>query len=419
VVCALHEAVRMNLGRLSFVLLAATSACSKAADKPTAAADSSAAVAAPAPPPVAKPGTLNVAALPALGAADAIEPPSRDIVPGMSIADALAKGAKRDTVDYTLTWKQDVLDLWIAKESNLVTSVEATYKAPELTALSAKWGKQSWGDDAWIGANWLARLNGCQAGECTVSFTRSPMVFLGAAPEPPLGLARLTTTSTRADAERIAGVPLKDRSGVETGFALSLGLDAPDAGPIESIVVDSRSGGDGELYAAALEKAWGKRVARGDALAWFSKDGRWAVETGKYGDTVRYTPILRAADELAQLRALPAKLWHKPKAAVAAAMPDQKDDHLDLAHDEWSYGGDSSAGGAVAVYYDDKGTVDELHIEIAATAETMAAATAAFEAAFGKPTKVEDGLKLTVDGVPFTVTYDEISIRLSAVTSAE
>jgi len=183
----------MKLGQLSLLLLLSTSACNKDKDTPTAkTATGSAQVPAP-----AKPGTLNLATIPPLGAADAIEPPSRDIVPGMTIADALAKGATKDSVDYTLTWKKDVLDLWIAKESNVVVSIEATYKKADYTAMAAKWGKPNWGD-GWIGANWVASLNGCQS-DCTVSFARSPLVFLGATPQPPLGLATLTPKSTLAD----------------------------------------------------------------------------------------------------------------------------------------------------------------------------------------------------------------------------
>lgn len=396
----------MNFGQLSLVLLISTSACSKDRAKP---ADGSAAAAAPAPPPApAKPGTLNLSTVPPLGAADAIEPPSRDIFPTMTIADALAKGAKRDSVDYTLTWKPDVLDLWIAKESNLVISTEATYKKADFTALEAKWGKKNWGD-GWIGANWVASLNGCQS-ECTVSFARSPLVFLGATPQPPLGLATLTPKSTVADAEKLVGISLKER--VETGFALTIGIDASD-GVIDTINVSSPKSGDDDVYAAALDKAWGKRVERGDTSVWFSKDRHWAVETGKYGDTVRYTPIVPAAEEMARLRSLPAKLWLKPKAAVAAALPDQKDDEVTLAPNEWSFGGGSS-GGSVGVTYNDKGVVDQLRIEINATEQTMKEVTATFEAAWGKPTKTEDEIKLTVDGVPFTVVYDQTSITLTA-----
>ena len=399
--------------KLALALLLVTTACNK--DKPTDKPADGSAHAAPTPPP-AKAGTLNLATVPALGAPDPIEPPSRDIVPGMTIAEALAKGATKDSVDYTLTWKKDVLDLWIAKESNLVISVEATYKKAEYTAMAAKWGKPNWGDDGWIGANWVASLNGCQA-ECTVSFARSPMVLLGATPQPPLGLATLTTKSTVADLAKLLGVPIKDRTGVETGFGMAIGVDAND-NLINAIVISSHKGGDDDLYAAALDKAWGKRLERGDTNVWFTKDNHWAVEAGKYGDTVRYTPIVPAADELAMVRTLPAKLWMKPKATVAAAMADQKDDELQLPPNEWSYGGDTS-GGSVGVSYDDKGMVDQLRVQINATEQTMKHVTSVFETTWGKPAKGktadgDDVMKLTVDGVPFVAVYDDHSIVLTA-----
>ena len=395
--------------KLSLVLLLAAAACSK--DKPTDKPVTDSPAAAPAPAP-AKPGTLSLATLPALGAADAIEPPSRDIVPGMTIAEALAKGATKDQVDYTLTWKKDVLDLWIAKESNLVASTEATYSKADFDTLSKKFGKPNWGD-GWIGANWVASLNGCQS-ECTVSFSRSPLVFLGATPQPPLGLATLTTKSTLADVEKIVGVPLTDRNGVDTGFGLSIGVDTSGS-DLDAIVVSSHKGGDDDAYATALDKVWGKR---GETGVWFSKDNRWAVESGKFGDTVRYTPIVPASEEMARLRALPAKLWLKPKAAVAAAMPDQKDDELLLADNEWSFGS-GNGGGSVSVSYDDKSVVSELHVRINATEQTIKQVTAAFEKTWGKPVKEKtaDGdevVKLTVDGVPFTATFNDTSIELGA-----
>ncbi|MFT3700101.1 MAG: hypothetical protein QM831_43550 [Kofleriaceae bacterium] len=391
--------------KTELLLLVAISGCHKD-DKAAAPPPPSPMVVAPPIAEPAKPGTLNLAAVPALGAADKLEPPSRDIVPGMTIAEALAKGAKRDSVDYTLTWKQDVLDLWIAKESNLVVSVEATYKKADFDALAAKWGKPNWGE-GWIGANWVASLNGCQS-ECTVSFARSPLVFLGPTPAPPLGLATLTPSSTIADVQKIAGVPLTDRNGVETGFGLSIGVDGSD-NALEAIVVSSHKGGDDDVFATALDKTWGKRIERGDTFVWFTKDHHWAVESGKYGDTVRYTPILPFADELAKLRTIPAKLWGKTK----AAMPELKEDALELPHNEISFGGNSN-GATVNVSYDDKGVVSELRMQINATEQTMKQLTTAFETSFGKPVKSEDDMKLTVDGVPFVVVYDGTTISLTA-----
>ena len=406
----------MKLGHMGLALLLSTSACKGKATDDKPATGGSGQPAAAMPPPPAKPGTLNLATVPPLGAPDAIEPPSRDIVPGMTIADALAKGATRDSVDYTLTWKKDVLDLWIAKESNLVTMVEATYKKADYTAMAATWGKPNWGD-GWKGKNWLASLNGCQT-DCTVSFTRSPFVLIGATPQPPLGLATLTPTSTLTDVQSIVGVPLKDRSGVDTGFGLDIGVDPTDD-KLGAIVVSSRKGGDDALYADALDKLWGKRIERGDTSVWFSKDNHWAVETGTYGDTLRYTPLQPAVEEMALVRALPAKLWRKPKAAVAAAMREQKDDELQFPATEWSYGGGDNAGASASVSYDDKGVVDQLRVQINASTQNLKQVIGAFEAAWGKPANAktadgEDQHKLTVDGVPFVIVYDERSIVLTA-----
>lgn len=367
----------------------------------------------------AAPGSVRLASLPPLGPPDTIEPPSREIVPGMTIDEALAKGARKDTFDYQLAWKPD-LDLGIDKKSGLVTELVVTYRKADFAAVSAKWGKPSFGDE-WLGANWEARLNGCSGtnGDCTVSFTRSPFVFLGATPQPPLGLATLGPRSPLAEIAKLVGVGLEDRSGVPTGFGLTLGGDPADT-LVGAIVVGGRGDNGGpEQYAMRLDQVWGKRVPAGDKEVWFSKDRRWVVESGLYGDTLRYTPLLPAAEMMTQLRALPVKLWRKPKAALAAAVPDLKNDAVAFPRTEWAYGANDGDGAEVTLSYDDKETVEELRISIFATPTAMKAAVAAFEASWGKPVKAktENGeaeLRLTVDGIPYVVTYEETMIALVA-----
>jgi hypothetical protein len=418
-----------KLGQLSMALLAVVGACKSKAKPATVEATGSAAVVAPGssalpvapplPPPVA--GVLNLESLPPLGAPDAIEPPSRDIVPGMSIAAAKAKGCKDVDVSYRLDWKKDI-DVGIDKAAGVVTQLDVTYTKAAFEALKLKWGKPGFDAD-WLGANWLASLNGCDV-TCTVTFTRSPLVLLGASPMPPLGLATLQQGSTIGAMTALLGVESKDRSGVGTGFSLSIGLDA-DNDAVGTIVIDDASNRKIESWIPLLEKQWGpglKLDGAGsiDARArWTSKDKRWVVELGNFGDTLRYTPIEPSQQVFANLRALPAKLWNKPKTMVQA-LPGMKEDAFEFSRTELSFDSSSYYASRLTVDYDDKDNVDEINIIIASSEVQMKATVAAWQSVVGAPkkTKNADGEQqqvVIIDGITFVVEFSDTSIDLHAM----
>jgi hypothetical protein len=413
----------VRLGNISFALLLSLGAC-KSKAKDAAGSGSATATAAgtasapPAPVVPATAGVLNVASLPPLGAPDAIEPPSRDIVPGMTIAAAKAKGCKDDSVDYLLKWKDDV-DVWIDKDSGLVTKLAVTYKKADFEQLKTKWGAPSFGED-WLGANWLASLNGC-TDTCTVTYTRSPLALLGATAVPPLGLAALKPGATVASVTSLVGVELKNRSGVGSGFGLDVGLD-PDSDSVGAIVLNEPSNRPLELWLPLLEKQWGPATKSdsGDVSArWTSKDKHWAVELGHYGDTLRYVPILPSQEVFAALRALPAKVWNKPK-AVVDALPGFKDGLIEFPHTELSVDSSTYSSGRFSVEYDDKDTVSEIRISIFASSAQLKAANTAWEALAGVPKKVknadgEEQQSVTVDGINFVVELSDDATEWRAV----
>ncbi len=414
----------VRLGQVSFALLLSVAACkSKAKDATGSAAGSdSPSEPAPALPPVpvvpATPGVLNVAGVPALAAPDAIEPPSRDIVPGMTIAAAKAKGCKDDSVDYLLKWKDDV-DVWVDKDSGLVTKLAVTYKKADFEQLKTKWGAPSFGED-WLGANWLASLSGC-TDTCTVNFTRSPLALLGAQPAPPLGLAGLKPGATVAAVTGMVGADLKGRNGVGSGFGLDVGID-PDSDSFGVIVLNEPTNRPIEEWRPLLEKQWGPAVkSEGSEVSarWISQDKRWAVELGRYGDTLRYIPMMPSQELFATLRALPAKVWNKPK-AVVDALPGFEDGGIDFPHTELSVDSANYRSVRFSVEYDDKDTVSEIRIAIFGLPAQLKAAHTAWQALAGSPkkTKNADGDEqqtATVDGITFVVALSDEVIEWLAV----
>src|SRR5262245_48262502 len=116
---------------MRIVLVAALGCTLLACGKKSAPADASAtpaATAVNAPAAAARPAPGGGFVTPPLGAPDAIEPPARDIVPGMLIRVAKEKGAKPKPVDYLLSWRPDT-ELWLDNHLEVVQNLQVEYPA--------------------------------------------------------------------------------------------------------------------------------------------------------------------------------------------------------------------------------------------------------------------------------------------------
>ena len=161
----------------ALAVVATTSACKKKAAAPpakgsgSAVGSGSAAGSAALPPVIAAPGVAP------MGPADAIEPPSRVVLPGMTEAQAKANGAVG--VDGDLKVGTNI-ELDIGADSHLVESLDVEYPTADWETLKKGWGAPHH-EETWVGANWVATLNGCNGSagaECGVTFVRSPAALL-------------------------------------------------------------------------------------------------------------------------------------------------------------------------------------------------------------------------------------------------
>ena len=302
-----------------------------------------------------------------LGAPDAIEPPSRDILPGMKIEDAKAKGAKAASVDYYLEWRPDI-DVWIDKDAQLVSELQVTYPNKDWEALKAKWGKPTFGEDKWLGANWFASLNGCATGDsCTVTFTLSPALLLGKTIVPPLSFARLKPGMSAAQVQTEVGVPVKDRSSLSLGYILKVGADYEDD---KLAAVTVGFGEEGAQWLPWLTTLWGAPTDLGEAKVWINAKDHWIVQLDAYGDLLRFMPMAPLAEVLAKsgdwsVIALAKAAFGKGKAELAA-LPHydaKNDDFVMLATDL------SLRAPNLALSFDDKDKVDELRVYLHADKE--------------------------------------------------
>lgn len=247
-------------------------------DKPGAGegatASSSAAAASPAskgadPVPAAAPDGGFV--VPTLGEADAIEPPSRDIVPGMSLKTAKAKGAKEDDDSKELSFGEDI-EVVPDEGGSVVSELKVRYEPPAFEPLKKKWGKPAFGDSVWLGKNWLATLDGCWA-KCQVTFVRSPLEFLSTTVRPPGVLGNVRAGMTEAEVEKAVGTALPRDAFVSSGFGWSVSVSYANERVDELSLYVGR--GKPEEWMPLLVEKWGPIQTIGSARGWVSPDQGW------------------------------------------------------------------------------------------------------------------------------------------------
>lgn len=248
-------------------------------------------------PAIAAPSASFVAPL---AAPDAIEPPTREIVPGMTVAEAKARGARPSKYTH-LEWRPDI-DVWVDEHAQLVTSLQVTYKRKAWEALRASWGEPKIGN-AWIGASWVATLNGCDI-DCTLTFLRAPTAMFGDSVAPPLALANARAGMTPDQVRAAVGVDVAHA--FELGYPLSADVRFEDGKLVEIDLplVDRKQLGELADWLPALTSRWGKPVELGGREAWIGTRDHW-IAVANHGDAelelLPYTPI---ADTVAGLPAL-------------------------------------------------------------------------------------------------------------------
>jgi hypothetical protein len=255
-------------------------------------ADPGAAVAKDAPP------TGLVFLAPPLGAPDKIAPTTLELIPGMREADAIAKGAKSaGSTGHDWDWRPD-MDLQFDPDHGVIKGLVGKYTPAQIEELKKAWGKPTFGEDYWMGANWLAEI-GTNCGSeppCFVYFSRAPNAqFFGKTPVPPIGLATLKYGMSEAEVSKLFGVELSPfiDSGYEYNVTFDFGGDK-----LHSIRLAASPFEDDEHEVAYLTSLWGKPAKIGDdAVAWVDTAARWAAvhDIGLY-----YYPIAPWAELLAK-----------------------------------------------------------------------------------------------------------------------
>lgn len=353
---------------------------------------------------------------PPLGAADAIEPPSRDIVPGMLVSAAKEKGAKPDTVDYTMKWRPDT-SLWLTKEFGLVAQLIVTYPVRDWEATKAKWGKPAIGDDTWIGANWMVTLSGCASGPCSVSFVRSPITFLGKSPAPPDALANLRGGMTPAEVKAATGLPLAFGAGLDNGFGWDLSASYTDD-KLEEFDMNIQRGSNAD-WLPLIAKLWGEPTLLGNDKVWANPSDGWLVQFGDAGTLLRFYPMKPAATHFAKtgpdsLLTIARATMGKPKSALTSvAGYVEKRESIPLARTELSL------VEPVVEFGFEKDTVSELDVRFLVESDADSAKLVEkIESSWGPITKKKDESSeetqtLAVDGFAVVVNADERAVRVS------
>ncbi len=352
---------------------------------------------------------------PPLGAADAIEPPSRDIVPGMLVSAAKEKGAQPDTVDYTMKWRPDT-SLWLTKEFGLVAQLIVTYPAKDWEATKAKWGKPAIGDDTWIGANWMVTLSGCASGPCSVMFVRSPITFLGKSPAPPDALANLRAGMTPAEVKAATGLPLAFGAGLDNGFGWDLSASYTDD-KLEEFDMNIQRGSDAD-WLPSLAKLWGEPTQLGNDKVWANPSDGWLVQFGWAGTLLRFYPMKPAATHFARtgpesLLTIARATMGKPKSALTS-VPGyvEKRESIPLTRTELSL------VEPVVDFGFEKDAVSELDVRFLVESEgDSAKLVKVMESAWGPITKKKDEndeetQTLSVDGFAVQLNADESAVRV-------
>lgn len=325
-----------------------------------------------------------------LGTADGIEPPSRDFIPGMTVAEAKAKGAKPGNVNYRLKTPRKDIELRIDKDSGVVEDLEVEYTKQSFAALKAKLGKPLF-DDVYVGANWLVQLSDSKCDDgCTVDFYRSPMNVLAKTLVPPGPLNQLTATSTKADVAKLVGNDC-DGKHIPSGYGFKIRVDY-DGDHISTVVFTSDVG-DSDQWDKIVAKMYGPTTKLDDKDVWVNAKDGWLVELGSFGYTLTYRPITASTAYLAKtgtgsMLAQATSVFGKPKASLAkVAGFDAKDDHFLSVGTELALDTNTTA-----VSYDDKDVVDSVDMEIhTGSADAAEKVIKGLASNWGAITKIKDG----------------------------
>lgn len=234
----------------------------------------------------------------AIGPADAIEPPSRDILPGMSVKQAKEKGAKPGEVDFSMKFRPDT-ELWINKDLQIVENLQVEYPAKDWEAVKAKWGKPAIGDDVWIGANFVAKLNGCANGPCGVTFTRLPLHWLPEKPILPGPLGNLKPGMTAAEVKAASGFAFFEGPGSGNGFGVDVWVSYDGDKKLDELAMEPREGND-DYWEPILTKRWGAPQTIDGKKAWINVEAGWIVQFAVAGTMLRFTPMISVKQHLAK-----------------------------------------------------------------------------------------------------------------------
>lgn len=240
-------------------------------------------------------------ALAPMGAPDDIEPPSRAVIPGMTVAQARAHGATGDLPFLDVT--PEITALVEDQGSGLVRQLDVSYEKTAFAALEAKWGKPNLGE-SWVGANWMATPGGCQGSkgsECGMSFQRAPGGLLMKTPAPPTVLASLRPSMTMNEVKARIGFSFENIGGSDVGYPLAITIGY-DEKKLEQIVL-SASGGTDDAWLPLLTARWGKPKALpsggGEKDVWVNAAEGWLVVWEEFpGWTITYRHMTPLADVL-------------------------------------------------------------------------------------------------------------------------
>ena len=390
-------------GSLGEALSAAKGAADQAATKVESAVGSGA----PTAQALAPKTTRGFAAAP-LGPPDAIEPPERTVLPGMTIAEARAAGAT--TVadhDTELKVRPDV-SATIDPDTGFVEDLQVELPPAAWATQQKAWGAPAIADeDVWIGRNWMARLNGCANGPCWLTFTRSPMSQFTGDVAPPGSLATLTAGMTLPQVVAASGIGFTGDEPILLGYGAQVALGLDDE-LLESVHLDIGAG-TSDHWLGTFTKLWGAPKQLGDDKVWIAKGGQWMAAFDRYGDTLEFLPLVRVSDALGKTAR--ASVLGQAKAALGkplaglASVPGWSTDGEDFA----SYYTQLSTSQVVIGAEDDGTVVTELGatFPVGGDAE-MATLTAALTTGLGPITvsKDEDGEELrqiVVDGIKVKV----------------
>lgn len=209
-----------------------------------------------------------------------VAPPARDILPGMPIADAKAKGAVGESANLVLKWKPNI-DVVVDDDMDVVSSLRVEYAKSELDSLRAQWGEPNVpsSDDAWLGPEWIANLDGCSGDTCAVSFRRSPLLSVGQAPALPGALSQVKPGMTPAEVKSATHMAIPIGPGSDDGFGWEVVASYNGDDKLEEVTVHPRVGNN-DFWTSHIIERWGAPTDVDGKKVWTNTKSGWHVEIG-------------------------------------------------------------------------------------------------------------------------------------------